>query len=60
MFVLQRQNSPLDTLKCLLKAVVAMLIFAFEQFLAILIVPPAWKRDEGQKKKKKNQNEIKR
>lgn len=58
MFVFQRQNSLLETLKCLLKAVVAMLIFAFEQFLAIVIVPPAWKRDEGQKKK--NQNEIKR
>lgn len=32
--------------------VVAILIFAIEESLAILIVPPVWKRDEGQKKVK--------
>lgn len=51
MFVLWRQNSLLGTLKCLMKAVVAILmIFAIEESLAILIVPPVWKREEGQKK----------
>lgn len=34
-----------------MKAVVAILmIFAIEESLAILIVPPVWKREEGQKK----------
>lgn len=34
-----------------MKAVAAILmIFAIEESLAILIVPPVWKRDEGQKK----------
>lgn len=35
-----------------MRAVVAILIFAIEESLAILIVPPVWKRDEGQKKVK--------
>lgn len=35
------------------------MLFAFGQSLAILFVPPAWKKDEG-KKKKKGQNEIER
>lgn len=29
------------------------MIFAFEQPQAILVVPPVWKRDEGQKKVEK-------
>lgn len=41
-----------------MKAVVAILmIFAIEESLAILIVPPVWKREEGQEK---GQNEINR